>query len=51
MRKLIKNSTVYLCGKGGTNCISMGLHYDETVEKTIYCGNKHTINTGALVSY
>ena len=33
MRKLIKNSTVYLCGKGVTNCISTGLHYDETGEK------------------
>ena len=40
MCKLINNSTVYLCGKGGTNSISRGLHYDETVEKTIYCGNK-----------
>ena len=40
MRKLIKNSTVNLCGKGVTNCISAGLHYDETSEKTIYCGQK-----------
>ena len=40
MCKLINNSTVYLCGKGGTNSISRGLDYDETVEKTIYCGNK-----------
>ena len=40
MRKLIKNSTVYLCGKSETNCISTGLHYDETGEKTIYCGHK-----------
>ena len=40
MRKLIKNSAVYLCGKSETNCISKGLHYDETGEKTIYCGHK-----------
>ena len=40
MRKLIKNSTVYHCGKSETNCFSTGLHYDETGEKTIYCGHK-----------
>ena len=40
MRKLIKNSTVYLCGKGVTNCISTGLHYDDIGEKTIYFGHK-----------
>ena len=40
MHKLIKNSTVYICGKGETNCISTVLHYEETDEKTIYCGHK-----------
>ena len=30
----------YLCEKGVTNCISTGLHYDETGEKTIYCWHK-----------
>ena len=28
-------------GKSETNCISTGLHYDETGEKTISCG--HTL--------
>ena len=40
MRKLIKTSIVYLCGKSVTNSVSTGLHYDETGEKTIYWGHK-----------
>ena len=40
MRKLVKTSTVYLCGKSETNCVSTGLNYDETGETTIYCGHK-----------
>ena len=51
MRKLIKTSTVHLCGKSETNCVSTGLHYDATGEKTIYWGTNYqrTINTGTLV--
>ena len=53
MRKLIKNFTVDLCGKGVTNCISTGLHYDETVRKSFLVGTNYqrTINTGTLVSF
>ena len=40
MRKLVKTSTVSLCGKNETNCVSTGLQYDETGEKTIYWGHK-----------
>ena len=50
MRKLIKNSTVYLCGKSETNCISTGLHYDETGEKTILVGT-HYQRTGEKTIY
>ena len=51
MRKLIKTSTVYLYGKSETNCVSTGLHYDETGEKTFIWGTNYqrTINTGTPV--
>ena len=40
MCKFVKTSTVSLCGKSETNCVSTGLQYDETGEKTIYWGHK-----------